>query len=91
MVSSEETALATNGNAAVVAMPGKSTICHSMRIVNGGAAPGFYRRGGGQWAYLPANTVLSDDSQRTPFRADSVEIKRVAGGADLGGVFVSAW
>ncbi len=92
-VTSGLTAIATTSNTAVEVIaakgPGSQPYRHC-RIVNGGAVAGFYSIDGGTtWERLPASTALTDDGVHIMNKA--VQIKRVAGGSDLAGVFGAIW
>jgi len=90
MLTSGETALASTSDIVVPTIDLRPTgaICSHVRIVNEGSAPGFYRYDKGPWCRLPESSILSDDNVDVK---QTIEVKRVAGGANLTGVFVQAW
>ena len=95
MYSSGETALATSDDTAVTAIQYPTATQGWMRVMknavvtNEGSEAGFVSvDGGATWIRLPASYTLILRSIRI---SDSVLIKRVAGGANLSGVFVSIW
>lgn len=90
-VASGLTAKATTDNSAVdVIAVNSSRKFHHLRIFNTGGVAGFYSIDGGTtWEYLPANTILTDDWVGINNKA--VQIKRVADGANVTGVYASVW
>lgn len=93
--SSGETALATVSDTAVDAITAGGRF-NRVRIVNEGSVSGFYSTDGGTtWQRLPAASILTDDELGFPVAPAGitlgVKIKRVAGGPNLSGVYVSAW
>ena len=84
-------AKATVADAAVEVLAADDTmVFRHIRIVNEGGAPGFYSIDGGTtWERLPAGGVLTDDD--VLIRNKAVQVKRVAGGANLSGVYAAAW
>ena len=91
-ITSGLTAIATTSNTAVevIAAQANAGPYRHCRIVNGGAIAGFYSIDGGTtWERLPASTALTDDGVYIMNKA--VQIKRIAGGTDLSGVFGSIW
>jgi len=60
------------------------------RIFNSGSTAGFYSfNGGTTWHYLPAACSLHHDGVAIANQA--IQVKRIAGGDDLSGVFASVW
>jgi hypothetical protein len=52
--------------------------------------PGFFSFDGGTtWHYLPAACSLNYDQERIANQA--LQIKRIAGGSNVAGVFASVW
>jgi hypothetical protein len=91
-VSSGTTAIVTETDAAVTAVAASATnTYHHVRIINESSAAGFYSLDGGTtWNRLPAGPVsIKDDDLKIVNKA--IQIKRVPGGTDLSGVYVSAW
>lgn len=93
MFSSGETGLTTNSDTAVtaIAMPANGffrNIKNAM-ITNEGGVAGFVSIDNGiTWVRLPASTTIY---MRSIITGGSIMIKRVSGGSDLSGVFVSIW
>jgi hypothetical protein len=90
-VTSGTVAKATTGDDPVELIAAQpNDVLHHVRIINEGAAPGFYSiDGGNTWERLPAQASISDDDvivSNTP-----IMIKRVSGGTDLSGIFASTW
>lgn len=92
MISSGVTAKATVSDAVVELLAAKkgSTFRHLL-VINEGAEPGFYRIGTGPFNRLPAASFILPEDGDIQITNQAVEIKRVAGGSDMSGVFGSAW
>lgn len=92
-VTSGETAKATTDDTAVEVIAAQSKGSQPYRhcrIVNEGAVAGFYSIDGGTtWERLPASSYLTDDGVYIMNKA--LQIKRVAGGSDLSGVYAAIW
>ena len=89
--SSDVTPKATTSDAPVevIAADPVNTYYH-LRIFNSGTVAGFYSFDGGTtWHYLPAASSLAHDGVKIANKA--VQIKRVAGGSNVTGVFASLW
>ena len=90
--SSGTTAIETTSDAEVTILPdgvfpiGRLAVIR-LAIINEGAAAGFYRIGDGPWCRLPATSALTLEAAH--IFSQAVQIKRVAGGANLTGVY--AW
>lgn len=62
---------------------------HHLRILNTGSVAGFYTVDGGtNWGYLPANASVTDEYTHI---TGAVQMKRIAGGSNLSGVYASLW
>ena len=83
--------LATDSDAALTVLAANAgAVYHHVRMVNEGAAAGFYSIDGGTtWNRLPAQSVVEDNGVKLTNQA--VQVKRVAGGSNLSGVYASAW
>ena len=80
----------TDDTAVEVIAADADRVFRHLRITNTGGVAGFYSiDGGSTWEYLPSNTIMTDDWVTIDNKA--VKIKRVSGGADLSGVYASAW
>lgn len=94
-VSSGTTAKATTSDAAVEVLPAVEKVMRHLRIVNVGTVAGFYSRDGGTtWNYLPAGTASGPTAimdRNVCIYNQAVQVKRVAGGSNLSGVYASAW
>jgi hypothetical protein len=94
MESSGVTAVATSGDAAVVAIAANTNFRRNVRIVNEGAPSGFFSVDGGTtWHRLPG-TAASTTAVPTVLLnvlIRSVQVKRIASGTDLANVFVTVW
>ena len=84
------TAIATTTDAAVTVIANEgNAIVHEATIVNESAVVGFFSvDGGANWMRLPASSTTIIDLRHQPMTA-VVQIKRVANGTDVTGVF--AW
>ena len=90
-LSSGVTGIDTDGNAAIELI-GASLLAHCthFRIVNTSAVAGFYSTDGGTvWNYLPASMAITDDD--LDINNVACQLKRVADGSNVTGVFASAW
>lgn len=89
--SSGDTPTGTSGDAPVTLIDARADrVFHTVRIVNEGAAGGFYSvNGGATWDRLPAECVVEDP--RVRIENTAIQVKRTAGGTDLSGVYASAW
>ena len=94
MPSNGITPVGTHGDAPATALAADPTsVWHNLIITNTGASAGFFSiDGGATWHYLPAqvNSVPGGvflNNQTIVHQ--SIQIKRVAGGTDLSGVYVS--
>ena len=90
--SSGMAALATTSDAPLTAIAASEmAVYHHVRIVNEGSVAGFYSLDGGTtWCRLPAGPcAVKDDGVKIVNQA--IQIKRVAGGSNLSGVYASAW
>ena len=89
--SSGDTPTGTDGDTPVTLLDAHADrVFHTVRIVNEGAAAGFYSLdGGASWDRLPAECVVEDP--RVRIENTAIQVKRTAGGADLSGVYASAW
>jgi len=89
--SSGVTAKATTDNSAVEVIAADSTNnYYHFRIFNSGSVAGFYSYDGGTtWHYLPtASSLLHND---VLISNQAVQIKRVADGSNVTGVYASVW
>ena len=85
------TAKATTDDTAVevIAATAEKIFRHA-RIINEGTVAGFWSIDGGTtWERLPASTALTDDGVFIKNKA--IQVKRIAGGSDLSGIYASAW
>jgi len=88
--SSGTTAIATSGDTAVDAIADGLVMERQLVLINEGSVAGFWSIDGGTtWSRLPANCAMKLDRNGAPFTG--VKVKRVAGGSDLSGVYVSGW
>jgi hypothetical protein len=83
--------LATDGDAVLTVLAANANaVYHHVRIVNEGAAAGFYSiDGGATWNRLPVQSVVEDHGVKIVNQA--VQVKRVAGASNTTGVYASAW
>jgi hypothetical protein len=82
-------ATATNSAVTALAADAVNTYYH-VRICNESAAPGFYSIDGGTtWSRLPASSVIKNDGVAIVNTA--IQVKRVADGTNLSGVYVEVW
>jgi len=91
-VTSGTTAKATTADTAVevIATQGPARTFRHARLINEGAVAGFWSADGGStWSRLPAATVITDDD--IYIRDKAVQVKRVAGGSDLSGIWGEIW
>lgn len=98
MVSSGTTAVATSGTGVTTAissttLAGRRSF-RNLRIVNEGAAPGFYAVDGGTtWLRLSAASAATApfiDVKRDLQKITDVQVKR-DGGTDLSGIYCEVW
>lgn len=94
-VSSGTTAIATTADTAVEAIAAASAIgARNVRAVNEGTVAGFISfNGGGVWHRLPPGATgipYVTDFQNVPV-SGAIQVKRIASGSNLAGVYVSAW
>ena len=89
--SSGTTPLATDGDTVLTVLAADANaVYHHVRIVNEGAAAGFYSIDGGTtWNRLPVQSVVEDHGVKIVNQA--VQVKRVSGSSNLNGVYASAW
>jgi len=89
--SSGVTALATTTDSAVEAIAADAVnVLHHVKLVNEGAVAGHFSIDGGTtWGRLPSDSMFVLDGVKIANAA--IQVKRVAGGANLSGVFVEAW
>lgn len=90
MLTSGETAKATNGDAAVSLIANEGgAVVRSVTVINESAVGGFFTvDGGNTWPRLPANSAPTVDLSESP-KAVNVQVKREPGAADLTKVW--AW
>jgi len=92
MFSSGEIASATTSNDPVdVIVRPENGFFRNMKyiqVTNEGTVAGFVTFDGVTWIRLPAQQTITMRGVRI---TSTVQIKRVAGGSDLSGVFVSIW
>jgi hypothetical protein len=88
-ISSGVTAGTTTDDTAVEIIAADSTRdFRFFRIINDGSVAGFYSIDSGTtWDYLPANCIIEDSE--VLIQNKSIQVKRIAGGSDLSGVYVS--
>ena len=100
MYTSGTTAVTTSSDTAVSvtltgvdSAPGISGGIKHVRIVNEGAAAGFFSTDGGtNWARLPAQFVAEHEfANPFPPANLNLKVKRIASGTNLSGVYVTAW
>jgi hypothetical protein len=88
------TAVATVSDTAVTALTDAGGQVTQVTIINEGAVAGFFQVNGdggeGDWCRLPAGPSAVTNSYRNVMTSVSVKIKRIAGGSNLSGVYVSA-
>lgn len=96
MIPSGSTGTVTVGNAAVIviALTGIVSGLKNIHVTNEGTAPGFLSVNGGvDWIRIAGGTATQ------PFLltlygiqfSGSVQIKRVAGGTDMSGIWINVW
>jgi hypothetical protein len=89
--SSGTSPIATTTNSAVQALAADAVnTYYHIRIVNEGAAAGFYSIDGGTtWSRLPASSVIKNDGVKIADAA--IQVKRIADGTNLSAVYVECW
>ena len=89
--SSGLTAKATTTNAVTECIAAtEAAVYHHVKIVNDGSVDGFFSIDGGTvWGRLPDASAMVLDGVTITNKA--IQIKRVADGSNLAGVFVEAW
>ena len=89
MITSGETEKVTTSDAAVIALNAGPQIVRKIQIINEGDAPGFFQFDGINWGRLPAKSSVS--LEPTASLTYGVKVKRVAGGANLSGIYAYAY
>lgn len=87
MISSGITAITTASDTAVDVLTLSGRNCRLL-ITNGAVAGFFSVDNGTTWAPLPASTTLTLYGLQIETK---VQVKRIAGGSNLAGVYAAAW
>lgn len=96
MRSSGVTGISTSGDAAVPVLARGQNLDNFVRVTNASLVAGFVSLdGGATWKYLPpgqagAPYTIVFDLRRQPRYAD-VQLKRIASGTDVTGVYADTW
>jgi hypothetical protein len=89
-LNSGTTAIATTDDSAIAVLDTGSVMVSRVYVINEGAAPGFVSIDNGEsWLRIPASGSRTIDISHSP-RAVVVKVKRVASGANLGGIWANA-
>ncbi len=88
------TAISTSSDAEVTALalePGGDVT--QVTIINEGSVAGFFQVNAdgatGEWCRLPAGPSAVTNTYNEPLSGISIKVKRVAGGSNLSGIYVS--